>query len=165
MNIFSKKNGLLAGVFVVLFFALFYVIDKTTMLGMVVYWSSLIIYIGFMAKACLEERGSHGDLLTFKDALRTAFVTFLLANLFFHIFNYILFKFIDPGLIETQMEMAKKVYAQFLDEAQSKKMIKEMAKNRFEMSITNVIFEYAKGAIGGFILSLIVAGLVKRDPI
>ena len=165
MNTFSKKYGALAGVFVVLYFVLFYLIDKTTMLGMTAYWSSLIIYLGFMSKACLDERASHGGLLTFKDALRTAFVTFLIANLFFHVFNYILFKYVDPGLIETQMEMAKKIYLQFMDEAQAKKMIKEMSKNRFEMSLANVIFEYAKGAIGGFILSLLVAVLIRREPI
>jgi len=157
------KYGLLGGFFVVGYILLFYFIDKPTMLSMGVYWSSLLIYLFFMYRACIAERkGYHGNLI-FADALRTAFVTFLIANLVFHIFNYVLFNFVDPNLVEIQMELAKEVYPRFLDENTAKNMLRTMTKDRFEMTLSNLVFALAKGAIGGFVLALIIAAMARRE--
>ncbi len=116
-----------------------------------------------MTRACLEKRTSHGGNLIFADGLRTAFVTFLIANAVFHIFNYILFNFVDKGLVDIQMEMAQELYPKLLPEEQAKDLLQTMKKEGFEMSIPNLVFAYAKGAIGGFVLSLIIAGFTRRE--
>jgi len=133
------------------------------MLSMWVYWTPLIFYLFFMSKSCLEKRASHGGNLIFKDAVRTAFVTFLVANAVFYIFNFLLFNFVDPEMVDIQMEMAKELYPKILPKEQAKDMIQTMKKEGFEMSLPNSIFAYAKGAIGGFVLSLIVAGITRRE--
>ena len=81
----------------------------------------------------------------------------------FHIFNYILFNFVDPNLVEIQMELAKEVYPRFLDENTAKNMLRTMTKDRFEMTLSNLVFALAKGAIGGFVLALIIAAMARRE--
>ena len=161
----TKKNGLIAGGLTILFMMIVYLLidDKRIVLSYWVYWGSIIFYLFFMSRSCLEKRASHGGNLIFKDALRAAFITFLVANAVFHLFNYVLFNFVDPGLVDIQMEMAKELYPKLLPKEQAKDMLQTMKREGFEMSIPNLIFAYAKGAIGGFVLSLIIAGITRRE--
>lgn len=162
MNNSSVKYGIIAGVSSIFYMLLFYFIDKRMMLGMGVYWSSLLIYLGLMYKACTDIRQDNGGFITFQDALRTAFTTFLIANVFFFTFYYVLFNFVEPGLIEIQKEMAIEVYNEVLGEQDAAKMQQSMEKEGFDMTVANTAMGFAKGAIGGFLLSLIIAAIAKR---
>ena len=157
----ARNYGVLAGVVTIALMLLVYQFDKATMLSRLVYWPSLIIYIAFMYKACLEERKSHGGFLTFQDGLRTAFGTFLIANLIFYVFYYVMFNYVDPGLVSIQAETFR-AYADAMEPGQAKDMMKAIEKQGFEVTLSSAMLGFAKGAIGGFLLSLIIGGLTKR---
>ena len=159
----QKKYGIIAGVAVVGYMLLFYFIDKSLMLNWKVYWSSLIIYIIGMYVACAEKRKSEGDVLDFQIGLRTAFVTFLLANGIFYAFQYLLFNFGDPTLVDLQKAASIELYKEFMGEEQAKEMIKAMKEDGFGMTIGASISGFVQGAIGGFLLALMVAGILRRE--
>lgn len=160
----SKKYGIIAGVATVGYMLLFYVIDRPLMLNMKVYWSSFLIYFFCMYKACIERRSKNeNEVLLLMEGLKIAFQTFLIANAIFYVFYYILLNFVDPSLVDLQMETAKQMYQEYMPADQAKEMIKNMDKEGFEMTISKTTFEYAKGAIVGFAFSLFIGAIVRQD--
>lgn len=158
------KYGIIAGVSVVAYFLLFYFIDTTILFSPFVNWGSLVIYLTFMIMACTRERVSHEGSLPFKQALRTAFGTFVVANIIYYIFNYLLFKF-DPTLLITQkeaiihtMQWASKTFNFELPS----ETIQQLRGEIRPVTIGNTLFVFAQSLIGGFILSFIVGGMMRR---
>jgi len=161
-NSFAQKYGTLAGIGTILFLLLFYFIDQRAMLGWSVYWAPIVLYMMAMVWAVKSQKEAHGDQLTFKEGLSTAFLTFLIANLFFHIFNYVLFKFMDPDLVALQKEISMELFDTTLVGEQYEEMKAQMEEADFSPSLSKSLYGFAKGAIGGFILSLLVAGLMRN---
>ncbi|MFK7808218.1 MAG: DUF4199 domain-containing protein [Saprospiraceae bacterium] len=160
----SKKYGIIAGVATVGYMLLFYLIDRTLILNMKVYWSSLLIYFICMYKACMEIRSSHeNEVLHLKDAIRASFITFLIANAIFYIFYYILLNFVDPDLVKLQVEIAQQMYLDIMGEERAKPMLDRMEEEGFEMTFSKTFFEYAKGAIAGFVFSLLIGGFTRQE--
>ncbi len=157
----TKKYGLLAGVLAIGYLLLFYLVNRALILNPAVYWSSVLFYLVCMYKACLSARSGYGGLLTFSDGLRTAFTVFLIANLLFYLFYYLLFNYIDPDLVALQ-EASFRQFAEMMNPEEARPMLEAMEKQGFEMTLTATLFGYAKGAIGGFVLALIVAAVTKR---
>jgi len=141
--------GIIAGVGTVLYIYLFYHFNQESVLNPLVPWSSLIIYIACMAKAGMDLRKRQDGLLSFKQGLKEAFVVYLIASLIYYAFIYLLFKFIDPGLIELQKE-------QLLSAG------KIIENQDFSMTLGKTFFSFTRGLIGGFIFSALVAVILKR---
>jgi magnesium-transporting ATPase (P-type) len=160
----SKKYGLLAGLATVGYFLLFYVIDRSLFLDWKVYWSSLLIYVFCMYRACVATRSKNeNEVLSFPDGFRISFQTFIIANGIFYLFYYILFNFVDPGLVDLQKELAQQLYLDVMGEEKAKPMIEAMNKEGFEMNLRTILWEFVKGAIAGAALSLVVAGAVRQE--
>lgn len=160
----SKKYGIIAGVATVGYMLLFYMIDRPLMLNMKIYWSSFLIYFFCMYKACVDCRSKNeNEVLDLKEGFVIAFRTFLIANGIFYIFYYILLNFVDPDLINLQMEIAQQMYKDYMPAEQAAEMTKNMNKEGFEMTINKAVSEYAKGAIVGAVFSLFIAASVRQD--
>ncbi len=71
---------------------------------------------------------------------------------------------IDPGLVDIQKEMLQ-AYAEQLEVDQRREMIKSIEESNFDVTLLTVLSGFAKGAIGGFILSLIISSITKRESI
>ena len=94
----SLKYGLIAGGSVVLYFLLFYFLDKENFFKTWVASVSLIIYVIFMAKAVSDQRTAQEDIISLRDAISVAFLTFIIANIVYYIFYYFLMQS-DPELV------------------------------------------------------------------
>ncbi len=163
-NNIAIKYGIIAGVGVVAYFLLFYLTSVELFFNPVVNWGVLVVYLAGMVKACADQRKLQKDF-PFKDALRTAFLTFAIASLAFYIFNYLLFNVINPDLAEVQKEILVEQMGKMagrLQLSELKDQIKEFAKQDFRITIRNTMMSLAQSLIGGFVLSLAVAGLMKR---
>ncbi|NJN34352.1 MAG: DUF4199 domain-containing protein [Saprospiraceae bacterium] len=151
------KYGILAGVSVVAYYLLFYFLSKTTMLGMGVFGGSLLIYAFFMyltAKNIVEE--------DFKKLLRATFALFLLANLFYYIFDYTLFNVIDPDLADRQKELAIEVYKKNTPLAEQRSLV-DAIRNANIHTPQYLAFLYVRSAIGGFCLAFLVCFFTKKQ--
>ncbi len=157
----SIRYGVLAGISVILYMLVFYFYDKKVMLGPSVFWSTTLLYIVGMFFAAREERKVRGTM-TFREVLPVAFLTYLIANLFFFDFLYILFNFVDPTLPELQRQVSMEAiqesgFSEYVEEA-----IEEIEKLPAEFTLGQAIFDYVRSAIFGFLLSLGIAGVTRN---
>ncbi|MBK7873584.1 MAG: DUF4199 domain-containing protein [Saprospiraceae bacterium] len=135
-NNIALKYGLIAGVGVVAYFLLFYMNNVKLFFNPVVAWSSLIIYIAGMVKACVDQRKMQD--FPFKDALRTAFLTFTITSVTYYAFNYLLYNVFDPELVEVQKEILVAQMGKMAGRFQFsdlKDQIEEFSKRIFELRL------------------------------
>lgn len=160
MNSHGVKFGLLAGIGTVFILLASYYIDKRLMLSPSVVWSTMIFYLIGMYMAALEDRKSGGGFISFKEALQTSFVVWLVANAIYHLFIYCQFNYFDPEMLSVQKEVFLEMNAQagLLDEELSEKVISEISYD-FMHTATG----YMMSLIGGFALSAMIARLIRRD--
>ncbi|MBR9920213.1 MAG: DUF4199 family protein [Bacteroidetes bacterium] len=170
MNIFSsiKNNGvrfgLLAGLLTLAYFGLFYFVDKAWMLSPVVYYGSLFIYLWAMYQAIREESKAQQAMLSWKDALRTGFVVFLIANAFFIPF-FVLLHATDPVLEDIQRASLREWYPRIIPKDQLAEQLRQLETADLKMDPKEAVFAYARAAIGGFIMAAFLAILHRRDSI
>jgi hypothetical protein len=141
------KNGLLAGVYTIAAFSIVYALNPTWMLHRAWFLGSFLIYIALMFRAALTSSGE-----VFRDVVRPPFVVFIVANLLFHLFYYILFTFIDPGLYDVQLKLLAEA-GQLPNKADRESLIMTPAKS---------LFTYINSLIGGFALSSVIAFIVLK---
>lgn len=140
-------NGIAAGVSTVGYFLLFYFIDRALMLNAWVWWGSLVIYLIFMFRAMQQTEAP-----SFRTSLQPTFLVFVLANGIFYLFYYLLFSVFDPGLVDLQREML----------ADSSMWQDGNSQADLTVTLGRTVFSYVYSLIGGFILTLIVAGVGRR---
>jgi hypothetical protein len=148
--------GIVAGIATVGYYLLFYMMQPDWMLGGGVYFSSLLIY-GVGMYAAIKDKVE----VDFKSLLRSAFIVFLIANVVFYIFDFVLFKIIDPGMAERQANLAIAMLEPHTPIEQQVEMRKNI-ENTDLHSFGYIAYRYAKGTLGGFGIAAFVAYLVKR---
>jgi hypothetical protein len=145
----AVKYGIITGMAIVLYLFVFHQINQELVLNPLVYWSPIPVSLLAMMLVVRKEREANGGKIEQRVAMRHAFLTFVLAYLFFTIFIYLLFNYIDPGLVELQkkamLEAGRKIEG--FD---------------FTMTIGKVLFQYAYMLIPGFFLSYMVASFMKK---
>ncbi len=163
---FAVKFGMLAGLGTIIFLFLFYWIDKKLILSPEIIWSTMFLYLLGMYMAPIEERKLNEGYLDFKTALRASFIVWIVANAIYHCFNYVLYNFLDPEMLNIQKQYVR-------DNAANLEGL--MGEENYELFIANidnmnynfatVLMAYLTALIGGFILAAIIARLVRRNPI
>jgi len=154
------KFGSIAGATLVVWHLLFYFLDKKLYFHPAEQWGVLLFYVVGMYSACRNEARKTKGLYAWQPALRTAFGTFLVIHLIAHAFYFILFKYIDPELINLQAEVLSEGIERntaLLGEENAWKIKDQYKAENFIPSFQKSAFAFAFGAIGGFILALGVA--------
>lgn len=141
------KNGILASVFTMAAFSVVYAISPRWMLSLGWYWGSMVIYLVFMYRAGATAGGA-----SFKDYVRAPFLVFVIANLFFYAFFYVLFTFVDAGLYDIQADMLEK----------AGRLEKPADKSSLIMSLGSVFRAYMNSLVGGFIVSAGIAVVLQN---
>ena len=164
----SIKYGLLAGIATVVYMLLYYFVDKKLMMGAWVYWSSIAIFCTAMIMAILSVRRKQDYQLVFFEAVKTAFIVYLIADIIWYIFYYLLFTFFDPEMVEVTRQITIDALNAYKDAGESyigdqniAAKIKETQAADFGLSIAMLLPKLAYGLIGGFIFSLIFGTTLK----
>lgn len=145
--------GLIAGLITVTYFLLFYTVNPRIMLGSIVWWSSLVIYLIAMVLAVKKRASKAENYITLRSALQTGFLVFVIANLLFYTFFYLLFGLFDPSLVDLQKEMMSANPA----------VADELNTKDFSVTLSGTFFNYLYSLIGGFLLALGIAAVMKSD--
>jgi len=156
---------LIAGIGTVLYLLIFYAISPRLMLRSWVLWGSLIIYLICMVLACYRERERIKGYYPLQSALKTAFAVFVAANVIYYAFYYVLFNIVDPGLVDLQRELMLESMdrnAGLIGKGNAEKLMREYAEGDLRVTLSQLALGFAQGLIGGFLLSLAVAGVMKR---
>jgi len=159
------RNGVIGGLTAVVVSLLFYVVDTRTFLsfsGFLVW----IIYIVFVVKATREQKRLV-DHFDFKEALKTGFLAYVIASLFYVVFYYVLSNFVDPGLVEIQREIAVSAIekmSSIMGEEGTEAALEGIESQDMTFTLKSALLTFAGGLIfPGIIFALIVASIYK-DP-
>lgn len=143
------KYGIITGIAIVLYLFVFHQINRELLLNPFVYWSPILVSVIAMTQVVKKEREANDGKIAQREALKHAFLTYVIAYLLFTLFIFTLFNFIDPSLVELQkkamLDAGRKIEG--LD---------------FTMTFGKVLFQYAYMLIPGFFLSYMVASFMKR---
>ncbi len=151
------KNGIIAGVAAIGYVLLFYYIKKDLIFSATYTFSSLVIYLIFMYQA-VKTLGKED----FKTVLRTAFGVFVLANVIYYAFDYVLFNIIDKSLADIQKGIMIQYYSAGAKSVTEQNELNLSIENAQFHNVKGITFNFAKGAIGGFGLAILVSYLIKR---
>jgi hypothetical protein len=162
------KNGLYFGLFSVVFTMALYFIDKRLLFNP--FLPSIVLFIAgivFMVLAAREEKEQDADgLLAYGDAVRVTFIVLAIGAVILGIFNYLLFNFIDTGLMQIMQEETKAMVESIIsitgggDEAQEEAN-KALENQTFSYGFGIVLVDIVGSLIWGIIKALIVSIFVK----
>jgi hypothetical protein len=165
MNNNILKFGLLAGIGASAYLFLFYAADPRLMLSPWVTWSSMIIYVAAMVKATLLEReAAEGDFF-FREAVRPAFGVYVIAQVIYTLFNYVLYNYVNTDLVEIQRELMitqAQDFAQKFGRADLEEQITNISVEDLQVNFKNSFLGFMWSLIGGFVLSSLIALGIKR---
>jgi len=169
MNYPGVKNGLFLGIALTVLSLVIYLISPQFFVagwGMAFSGISLLVYLFFMIMTGRNYKSDNEGFASFGEILKPIFITALIGGVMHTIFNYCLFNFIDPDLANFLQDtmMANFEDSGFLSEDQIEEMQDQMeAENSFDPSISKTMLNAGVGAIVGFIISLIIAAVQKKD--
>lgn len=158
----SVVFGSLAGAVTVVFFLAVYFADKALFFSPWVAYSPLLLYTGAMFWAAIQTREETDGPFPWRDALRVAFLVYLIANAWFYVFYYVIHQ-IDPSLAVMQKEAMRESLPKFTEPGKLQEAYKKLDEQDFQVSLGQVILGWAQGAILGFGLAALVALITRRD--
>lgn len=160
----SIRFGILAGIGTIAILLSAYFIEKKLMFNASIVWSTIFFYIIGMTMAAIEQRKDQGGFISFKEALRSSFVVWLIANAMYHLFNYLQFNFFDPELLTIQKEYSLEMLEQnpnLFGEEYMEVLVTNIEQTTYGLGVT--IYAYIGSLIGGFLIAAIIARSVRRD--
>lgn len=132
------------------------------------FWTRLIPYmIVIIILAGLGIRKRNGGILAFGDALKFAFLCYVVAEVLFAFSNVLLFNVIDKNFAQLVMEnQLKKMSEMFVKFGQSQEKIdQEIAKARTtnQMSVGKIFVGLGFVLIWDFIISLLISLVIRKE--
>jgi hypothetical protein len=135
-------------------------------------WSDWVGYAAItftMVMACKAVRTDNEGILLFRDALRISFLVFVIASAVLLFFKFVLHNFVDTGLADVQMQIAVESIeklGRFMGESAMDELLEELENpDNYQLTVGKTLLGYGFGLIfPGFIISLIVAAVLKRNP-
>ena len=179
MNKIAIKYGIFTGFGVILYMLAFYFYDKGVMRSPEVIWSTMILYLAGMFWATLKvhrtegtSNNSIGSVLenakneeresSLRSLVATPFVVFLITNAYYALFFYWIMNVFDADLLQIHQELT---HQEMLDYYKGTDKISEVRKNvlvDYTPTLGASFTKYVIGSIGGFILSFLMALVVRR---
>lgn len=172
------RYGLMAGVVTIIIYFIAYLIDKTLFIQSSVLWiSTMVIYLIAMRLASIEARNAffaNPDTSTssysFSNAIQPAFVVFLIAQIIYVLFQFLMTRLIDPSLIELtreiaieQLETGSQWYLKFLPEDALETAKEQVEEQDFTPKISTTLLSLAFSLLGGFLISCIYGLVFKKN--
>jgi len=157
------KYGTLAGIASAAYLLIFYFISPKLMLSGWVYWISWLLIFGFLYLAGRQKRETQKMELSLKDGLKTLFSVFIIADIIYYIFYYLLFNVFDPDLHlvvkDIRLGAFEQIKAQGIEkygDASIDELIKKAEAQDYSISLAKLIVPFAYGVIAGFGASLLI---------
>jgi hypothetical protein len=127
------------------------------------YMMLIVIIYGFYL------RKKNGQLMTFKDALQYAFLSFVIADLMIAIGTYILYNVVDPDLTRRSIDFSAKKAEEGLAKLDPEhrkdlaKEIEDLRKSDPHTPLQKIVLGLGLELIVDFVKSLVIALIIRRE--
>lgn len=124
----------------------------------------LAISIAFVVYVIRHHREKDlGGYISFKRAFLLSFVTMLIASIISGVFSMIYVAFIDPSFLDAVIDGTEEMMTNLGAPAET--IETQMAEMREKMTVVGMLKQgLMNGIIGGAVISLIVAAIMKKKP-
>jgi len=117
----------------------------------------------------LQLRKRNGNQLSFQEALKFAFLAYVIMALIEAIGNYVLFNILDHDLTAKVLEITREKTSKMMEKFGATKediakAMEKVDKDKKETSIKNVVLGLGLSLIWYFIKALGISLIIKRDP-
>lgn len=158
--------GIISGLASILITLVLYLMGTKAFVSPLTWVLSFVVPIVFAVLAGLRQRRLQGGYIEFREALKVVFTTFVLSSVLATIFSYLLFNVIDVPFREALMQEIAESTAKFMQRMKAspediEKAMSDM-NNADNYSIGKQTLNLAIGLIVWFIISLIIAAIVKK---
>jgi len=157
--------GLLAGLATILLTTLLYLGGINTFLGYGGWFGYVILICAAVVAPMMEKKAQNG-YLEFRDALKAAFLVFVIALALQTIFSWILMNFIDPTFRDALEKAILSKTEQLLrrwgahQEDIDKALDQQRGKNQY--ALPSLLLGLCVTYVGFFLVSLLIAAIVKK---
>jgi hypothetical protein len=159
--------GLIGGIAMIVYTLCLYLAGIEIFMSIPLSFLAYGLMITIAVLAGLKQRKLQGGYLSFAEALKTVFLTFVLAFFLSTIFNYVLLNYIDTGFrdqmtkatIEKVEEMMRKFGA---PESEIEKAMERTA-SPDNYTIGRTLLGYGTMCILSCLVSLVIAAIIKKN--
>lgn len=109
------KNGLILSLVSIIIGLILYFINPRLLFSGWYMLFGLLLFFGFMAKACIDARNEGGGYISFGGAFMAAWLVAIVSMVISVVWQYILTTFIDPSLVELQQEVSIEMWGGFME--------------------------------------------------
>lgn len=125
-------------------------------------WLGIVVMIAAVVIIQLAYRKSLGGYMTYGQALVIAILSMVVASVIGAVFTFVLYKFIDPGLLDQLMlQTEERLYQQGMPEAQIEAAL-AMSRKMQTPAIMSVMAVFG-GAFMGLVIGAIAAIFTKKQ--
>lgn len=160
-NAIALRYGLICGVITIIY-SLILNITELALTNQFLGWISFLIVLAAIWMAMREFKRQNAGFMSYGQGLSIGTLVVLISSILGGVFTYIYVKFVDTGYIEKMRNMQ-------VAEMESKGMSDEQVDQAMavaEKMMTPgmiVVFAIVGGLVFGFLLSLIIAAIVKNN--
>jgi hypothetical protein len=157
--------GLIGGLALSVFLLVLYLVGTSAFMSPAA-WIGYIVIIAIAVLAGVRQRKLNGGYIEFGEALKVVFAVFALSFLIQTVFSYILLNYIDvpfrDALTQATMDKTEEFMRRMgMPDSEIDKALTEASKQD-PSSIKNTLLGYGISLIVFFIISLIIAAIIKR---
>lgn len=161
------RMGLIGGLIMILYALLGFVFNlnnpSNLVMSIVFGLLSFVLLIGILVYSVRSHRKEQGGYIKFGKAFLVCLITAVIMGLLGSAFNYIYLQFIDPNYMENMVDGLVSMYEQMgLTEEQIDTAIAQVQNNMKPRR--QLITSLATNLIGGSIIALIIAAIMKKNP-
>lgn len=168
----ALKNGLIwAAINIAIFLVIYYV--KVDLMGSFAFTGiQMLVGIGLAVYFCMDMRKQIGGYWSFKDALGSIFLMFIVQAAIVYFFTIIFGKYIEPGYVVKMKDIMQNTATTMLekmgmDQEKIDQAVADMEKKsdaQFNPGFFDMLKSLAFIAFGYFIGALIFAAIFKKEP-
>ncbi|WP_153798584.1 DUF4199 domain-containing protein [Foetidibacter luteolus] len=118
--------------------------------------------------AGLNLRRNNGGVLPFKDALRFAFLSYVIAAVIYAIGNYILFNLVDKELTEKAFNLSLEKTKLMMEKLKTsdeeiEKTLEKAREGKGDTGFKTIFLGFGIGLIWDFVKSLLIAIIIRKE--
>lgn len=159
--------GLIGGIAMIIYTLCLYMAGIETFMNFALAFLVYAIIIAIAVMAGLKQKKLNGGYLSFAEALKTVFLTFVLAFLLSTLFNYVLLNYIDTGfrdeMTRVTIEKMETWMRKFGAPDSDIEKALEGASSADNYSFGKTLLGYGMMCIIFCIVSLIIAAIIKKN--